>query len=302
MADQIVGLIGLGKMGLPLALNMRDQGYRVLATDAMEAVRDQARKEGLEVFESINALLQDWKEPRTIWLMVPAGEIVDQVLDQLKPLLNPGDVLIDGGNSHFKDTQRRATSFHGYGVHYMDCGTSGGVSGARNGICAMIGGDRKIFETLEPLFKALAVSSGYVYCGNAGSGHYTKMVHNAIEYGMMQAIGEGMELLKDGPFELPLPDIAHVWNHGSVIRSWLMELAAEALEEDPGLDQLRGVVHSSGEGRWALETALEYQIPLPAIAQSMMMRFRSQQEDTFSGKMLAALRNKFGGHKVEKAQ
>lgn len=297
----VIGLIGLGKMGLPLALNMADQGFQVLAIDAQAEVRAQAHREGVAVYGAIPELLAAMPGPRVLWLMVPAGEIVDQVLQQLTPLLLPGDVLIDGGNSHYKDTRRRAMALQEAGLVYMDCGTSGGVSGARNGICAMVGGDAAVFKALEPLFQALSVPNGYTYCGPSGSGHYTKMVHNAIEYGMMQAIGEGMELLKDGPYELPLPQIAKVWNHGSVIRSWLMELAAEALEEDPALDQLRGVVHSSGEGRWAVETALEYQIPLPAIAQSMMMRFRSKQEDTFAGKMLAALRNKFGGHQVEKA-
>jgi 6-phosphogluconate dehydrogenase len=233
-------------------------------------------------------------------MMIPAGKAVDQTIEALKKFLSPGDILIDGGNSFFKDSVRRAGELAALGIDYLDCGTSGGTEGALHGVCAMIGGKKEAFNYCEKLFKDIAVTDGCLYCGPSGSGHFVKMVHNGIEYGMMQAIAEGFEVMEKSDFKLNLKEVAKVWNHGSVVRSWLMELTENALSKDPHLDSIKGVMHSSGEGKWTLETAMENQIATPVIALSLIMRYRSLQEDTFSGKIVAALRNEFGGHAVEK--
>jgi 6-phosphogluconate dehydrogenase len=222
------------------------------------------------------------------------------VLSNLKFHLAPDDIVIDGGNSHFKDTLTRARELEKLGIHYLDCGTSGGVSGALHGVCTMIGGKRDVFDYCETIFKSISVPNGYLYCGKSGSGHFAKMVHNGIEYGMMQAIAEGVEVLHRHDPEIDLAAVTRVWNHGSVVRGWLMELTQRALEKDKNLESIKGVMHSSGEGKWTVETALEMGVPTPVITMSLLMRYRSQQEDTFSGKIVAALRNEFGGHAVEK--
>jgi 6-phosphogluconate dehydrogenase len=214
--------------------------------------------------------------------------------------LKEGDIVIDGGNSFYKDSIRRGKELEALKISYLDCGTSGGMEGALNGVCAMIGGDEKAFKVCEPLFKDISIKDGYLYCGPGGSGHFVKMVHNGIEYGMMQAIAEGFEVMHKSEFGLNLEAVAKVWNHGSVVRSWLMELTENALRKDPGLESIKGVMHSSGEGKWTLDTALEKQIATPVIALSLLMRYRSHEQDTFSGKVVAALRNEFGGHAVEK--
>jgi 6-phosphogluconate dehydrogenase len=232
--------------------------------------------------------------------MVPAGNTVDVILSNLKAHLSADDIVIDGGNSHFKDTLARGRELEKIGVHYLDCGTSGGVEGALNGVCTMIGGKKEVFDYCEPLFKSISVPNGYLYCGKLGSGHFTKMVNNGIEYGMMQAIAEGMEVLHKYNDQIDLAAVAKVWNHGSVIRSWLMELTENALSKDKNLQSIKGVMHSSGEGKWTIDTALELGVPTPVITMSLLMRYRSQQEDTFAGKVVAALRNEFGGHAVEK--
>ena len=295
-----IGLVGLGKMGSPLALNLHDKGFEVVAFDVSENSRENVQKEGVDVANNLSEMVLKLTTPRVIWLMIPSGEIIDKVIEELTPLLSPNDVLIEGGNSFYKDSVRRYNSLKEKGIHFLDCGTSGGVTGARNGVCAMIGGDKAIFERCEPVFKSISVPNGYLHTGEAGSGHFVKMVHNGIEYGMMQSIAEGFEVFEKSNFGLDFEAIATLFNQGSVIRGWLMELTANAFQKDPNLDAIKGVMHSSGEGKWTLETALDLGVPTPVMAMSLMMRYRSMQEDTFSGKVVAALRNEFGGHAVVK--
>jgi 6-phosphogluconate dehydrogenase len=232
--------------------------------------------------------------------MVPAGEIVDEVITSLLPFLNKNDIIIDGGNSNYKDSKRRYTQLKELGFDFLDCGTSGGTSGALNGACTMIGGDAAVFDYVSNVFQAISVTDGWLYTGKAGSGHFTKMVHNGIEYGMMQSIAEGFEVFEHSEYDINFKKTAKLFNHGSVVRSWLMELTESAFSKDPQLDSIKGIMHSSGEGKWTLETALDLGVPTPVIALSIMMRYRSQMQDTFSGKVVAALRNEFGGHAVEK--
>lgn len=295
-----IGLIGLGKMGYNLALNFKNKNHQVVAFDINKAAMEKIVKEGVSTAPSVSELTTKVSARRVIWIMVPAGNTVDVILSNLQAHLSADDIVIDGGNSHFKDTLRRGRDLEKIGVHYLDCGTSGGVEGALNGVCTMIGGKKEIFDVCEPLFKSISVPNGYLYCGKLGSGHFTKMVHNGIEYGMMQAIAEGMEVLHKYNDQIDLAAVSKVWNHGSVIRSWLMELTENALSKDKNLQSIKGIMHSSGEGKWTIDTALELGVPTPVITMSLLMRYRSQQEDTFAGKVVAALRNEFGGHAVEK--
>lgn len=297
-----IGLVGLGKMGYNLALNFKSKGHSVVAFDVNKAAMENIANEGITTAPTIGDMALAMPGRRVVWMMVPAGNVVDVVLSNLKYHLAPDDIVIDGGNSHYKDTITRARDLEKLGIHYLDCGTSGGVTGALQGVCTMIGGKKEIFDYCEPLFKSISVPDGYLYVGKTGCGHFTKMVHNGIEYGMMQAIAEGMEVLHKHSPEAELASVAKVWNHGSVVRSWLMELTQRALEKDKNLESIKGVMHSSGEGKWTVETALEMGVPTPVITMSLLMRYRSQQEDTFSGKIVAALRNEFGGHAVEKKQ
>ena len=297
-----IALIGLGKMGFNLGLNMHQHGHEVLAYDLNQKTLESIKQKGISTAPSIEKLLQPIKGKKVIWMMIPSGEAVDLTIQQVAPLLRSGDILIDGGNSNYKDTVRRAKQLETNGIDYLDCGTSGGMEGALNGICAMVGGKKEAFAHCEPLIKDISVPNGYLYCGPSGAGHFVKMIHNGIEYGMMQSIAEGFEILHKSEFNLDLRSVAGVWNHGSVVRSWLMELTENALSKDPGLESIKGVMHSSGEGKWTLETALEKQIATPVIALSLLMRYRSLQDDTFSGKIIAALRNEFGGHAVEAAK
>lgn len=290
-----LGIIGLGKMGLNLALNLIDHNHEVIGHDN-KSVDVETNK--LHIKTSVKELVEDLPTPRKIWLMVPAGEVTETVINELAPLLAEGDMVIDGGNSNYKDTVRRAESLSEKGIYLFDCGTSGGTDGARNGACTMVGGDADKFKIIEPLFKDLSVEDGYLYTGKEGSGHFLKMVHNGIEYGMMQSIAEGFEILDKSDFDYDYEKVAKVWNHGSVIRSWLIELIENAFSKDANLDELRGVMNSSGEGKWTVESALDFQVAAPVIALSLMMRYRSQEDDTFSGKVVAALRNEFGGHEV----
>jgi 6-phosphogluconate dehydrogenase len=297
-----IGLIGLGKMGWNLALNCAGKGHEVVTYDIDEVMRTQAKAEGFNVAGSLPELASMLRPPRVVWLMVPSGSPVDSVVAQLKPVLQAGDIIIEGGNSHYKDSVLRATALAETGVHLLDCGTSGGTNGALHGICAMVGGNKTAFEHCEPLFKSISVPNGYLYCGESGSGHFAKMVHNGIEYGMMQSIAEGFEVLQNSGYSFSYADIASLWSHGSVIRGWLMELVQQVFSRDPALDSIKGIMRSSGEGKWMVETALEKNISTPVIALSLLMRYRSLQEDTFSGKLVAALRNEFGGHEVTKAE
>ena len=295
-----IGLIGLGKMGYNLALNFKSKGHQVVAFDVNKAAMDKIATEGITTAPSIADLTNSLQGKRIIWIMVPAGNVVDVILGNIKNYLKADDILIDGGNSHYKDTLARGRDLEKMGVHYLDCGTSGGVNGALHGVCTMIGGKKEVFDHCEPLFKSISVPNGYLYCGKSGSGHFTKMVHNGIEYGMMQSIAEGLEVLHKYDSEVNLAAVSKVWNHGSVVRCWLMELTQHALEKDENLESIKGIMHSSGEGKWTVETALELGVPTPVITMSLLTRYRSQQEDTFSGKVVAALRNEFGGHAVEK--
>lgn len=297
-----LGMVGLGKMGFNLVLNLLENGHEVVAYDINKEAMKNIEKKGAETAPDYKAMVEMLPQPRVIWLMIPAGELIDQVIEGFTSYLDAGDIIIDGGNSNYKDTVRRADKLSAAGIHFMDVGTSGGTEGARNGACTMIGGDSAVFAHIEPLFKDLSIENGYLYTGKAGSGHFLKMVHNGIEYGMMQAIAEGFEILEKSPFEYDYKEVSRVWNHGSVIRSWLMELMENAFDKEPKLESIKGVMHSSGEGKWTVETALDLQAAAPVIALSLMMRYRSLEEDTFTGKVVAALRNEFGGHAVERIE
>ena len=287
-------------MGYNLALNLKNHQHKVTAFDIARENVDKISKEGIEGAYSLEELCSKLSGRKVIWVMVPSGSPVDQVIAELKPFLNPHDIIIDGGNSNYKDSVVRHRKLKEEGIDFLDCGTSGGLTGALNGACTMIGGDKEVFDYCEPIFKDVSIEKGYLYTGAAGSGHYVKMVHNGIEYGMMQAIAEGFEVLNKSEYDIDYKEVARVWNHGSVVRSWLMELTESAFRKDEQLEGIRGVMHSSGEGKWTIETALDLGVPTPVIALSQMMRYRSQENDTFSGKVVAALRNEFGGHKVEK--
>lgn len=294
-----LGMIGLGKMGYNLVLNLLQCQHEVVAFDMNPRSVESAATEGAIPASSIEDLISALDTPRIIWIMVPAGDALHSVIDSLLPHLNEGDVIIDGGNSNYKNSLDLADRLEKQGLHFFDVGTSGGVDGAENGGCFMIGGDETVFRQIEPIFKDIAVDKGYLYAGPSGSGHFLKMVHNGIEYGMMQAIAEGFEILEKSSFDFNYEEVARVWSNGSVIRGWLMELTENAFSKDARLDNIRGVMNSSGEGKWTVETALDLQATAPIIAMSLFMRYRSQDTNTFHGKVVAALRNEFGGHAVE---
>ncbi|KNH19182.1 MAG: decarboxylating 6-phosphogluconate dehydrogenase [Priestia megaterium] len=294
-----VGLVGLGKMGINLGQNLLDQRHDVVAFDVNSNAVEQMKEYGASGVSSLQELVQSLETPRVVWLMVP-HTVVDSVISEVKPLLAEGDIVIEAGNSHYKESIRRYNELKENKIRFMDVGTSGGMDGARNGACYMIGGDREAWEIVEPIFRDTAVENGYLYAGEAGSGHFLKMVHNGIEYGMMAAIGEGFEVLEKSQFDYDYEKVARVWNNGSVIRSWLMELTENAFSKDAKLDDIKGVMNSSGEGKWTVETALDLQTATPVIAMSLLMRYRSLEDDTFTGKVVSALRNEFGGHAVEK--
>ncbi|MBU8687116.1 decarboxylating 6-phosphogluconate dehydrogenase [Priestia megaterium] len=294
-----VGLVGLGKMGINLGQNLLDQRHDVVAFDVNSNAVEQMKEYGASGVSSLQELVQSLETPRVVWLMVP-HTVVDSVISEVTPLLAEGDIVIEAGNSHYKESIRRYNELKENKIHFMDVGTSGGMEGARNGACYMIGGDREAWEIVEPIFRDTAVEDGYLYAGEAGSGHFLKMVHNGIEYGMMAAIGEGFEVLEKSQFDYDYEKVARVWNNGSVIRSWLMELTENAFSKDAKLDDIKGVMNSSGEGKWTVETALDLQTATPVIAMSLLMRYRSLEDDTFTGKVVSALRNEFGGHAVEK--
>lgn len=296
-----IGFVGLGKMGYNLALNLHRHGYEVVAYDVVTENVKNILLEGIAPAYSLGEMCQQLEGRKVVWLMVPAGKPVDDCIEALLPHLAPNDIVIDGGNSNFNDSVRRYKYLKSKGFDYLDCGTSGGVEGALLGACTMIGGEDEVFGYCESVFRDISLENGYLHAGGPGSGHFVKMVHNGIEYGMMQAIAEGFEVMERSSYNLNLEQVARVFNHGSVVRSWLMELTESAFSKDPKLDTIKGVMHSSGEGKWTLETALDMGVPTPVIALSLLMRYRSQQDDTFTGKVVAALRNEFGGHAVEKA-
>ncbi|MBI4405018.1 MAG: decarboxylating 6-phosphogluconate dehydrogenase [Deltaproteobacteria bacterium] len=293
-----IGLIGLGKMGFNLALNLIDHEHQVVAFDVERANVVKLEEAGATGVNSLKELAQSLAPKRVIWLMIPAGQAVDDVLRALKPLLQKGDIIIDGGNSNYKDTLRRYDDLRKAGLALVDCGTSGGISGARKGACTMVGGDREAVSHCEKIFEDLSVQDGYLHVGGPGAGHFIKMVHNGIEYGMMQAIAEGFAVVEKSPFNVDFHKVARLWNHGSVIRSWLIELCESAFGKEPRLESIKGVMHASGEGLWTIQTALELGVPTPVIALSLIMRQRSLETDSFAGKVVAALRAEFGGHAV----
>jgi 6-phosphogluconate dehydrogenase len=295
-----IGIIGLGRMGGHMAERLIGGGHSVVSYDRDPEAIQRVVDKGATGAHSIADFVKRLSTPRMIWLMVPAGEPVDQTIEQLLPHLSKDDVIIDGGNSFYKDSMRRAEKLSAQGFHFVDAGTSGGIWGLQEGYCMMVGGETQVVALLEPIFKTLAPPDGYLHAGACGAGHFVKMVHNAIEYGMMQAYGEGFEMLARSPFGLDLAAVARLWNHGSVVRSWLLELCQAAFEKDPHLSAIKDYVEDSGEGRWAAREAIESAIPMPALTAALFARFASRQEQSFSAKVVAALRNEFGGHPVRK--
>jgi 6-phosphogluconate dehydrogenase len=296
-----LGMIGLGRMGGNMSERLLKGGHEVVAFDRTAAVTQKYVSLGATGAATLNEVTAKLKSPRIVWIMVPAGKPVDETIAQILPGLSKGDVIIDGGNSNFHDTMRRAAELQPKGIHLVDSGTSGGIWGLANGYCLMIGASPEAFKLCEPIFRTLAPPDGYAHMGPPGSGHYVKMIHNGIEYGALQAYAEGYEILhasKD--FKLDLHKIAAVWNRGSVVRSWLNELAERAFAKDAELSALRGYVEDSGEGRWTVQEAIDLDVPAPVITLSLLARLRSRQTDSFSAKVIAALRNEFGGHAVKK--
>ena len=298
-----IAMIGLGRMGANMAQRLQRGGHRVVGHDPMEAARARAAESGLEVFATLAEAVAARPVPRVVWLMVPAGDTVDQTLAQLVPHLAEGDVVIDGGNSNYQDSIRRARSLADDDIFYLDCGTSGGVWGLQEGYSLMIGGDAATVEQMAPVFQALAPAAdrGWARVGPSGAGHYTKMIHNGIEYGMMQAYAEGFALMeRKEEMELDLGQVAEVWRHGSVVRSWLLDLSAQALQRNPALDGIAPFVEDSGEGRWTVAEAIALDVPAPVITLALLERLRSRQSNSFSDRLLAAMRNEFGGHAIKK--
>ena len=295
-----LGMIGLGRMGANMTERLVMGGHRVISFDRSPQAIQRVVDIGAVGAHSLADFVKQLSLSRAIWLMVPSGDPVDQTIEQLLPNLAKGDILIDGGNSNYKDSIRRAERLKPHGMHFVDAGTSGGIWGLKNGYCMMVGGEKEIVERLAPIFTTLAPKDGYLHVGPNGAGHFVKMIHNGIEYGMLQAYGEGFELLKASQFDLDLEKISHLWNQGSVVRSWLLELAESAFEKDPKLSSIKDYVEDSGEGRWTVEEAIQKNVPAPVLTLSVFARFASRQEESFAGKVIAALRNEFGGHAVKK--
>ena len=295
-----IGFIGLGKMGLNMVTRLQRAGHQVTAYDRSADALANATAAGCTGASSLSDLVQRLKAPRAVWIMVPSGPPTEETVHAVAALLQPGDIIIDGGNTRFHDDARRSKELAANKVRYIDAGTSGGVWGLKNGYCLMVGGEKEAVERLAPIFETLAPPNGWAHVGAAGAGHYVKMVHNGIEYSLMQGYAEGFELMSKSDYRLDLARIADLWMQGSVVRSWLLELAASALKEDPRLDRLKGFVQDSGEGRWMVADAIEKNVPVPTLSAALFTRFRSRQEESFAEKMLAALRNAFGGHAVKR--
>lgn len=298
-----IGIIGLGRMGANMARRLLQGGHEVVAYNRTYSKVEELESEGAVGAKTIEELVNKLPQRRIVWIMLPTGKPVDDTIETLLPILSKDDVIIEGGNSYFKDDLRRADLVEKAGFNYMDAGVSGGVWGLKVGYCTMVGGSNEVFEFVEPILKTLAPKDGYLHCGPVGAGHFVKMVHNGVEYAMMEAYGEGFELLKASPYgdNLDMQKVAHLWNQGSVIRSWLLELLEDAFGKDPNLDSLEGYVEDSGEGRWTVLQAVESGVAATGIAHSLFKRFLSRQKDSFSDKVLAALRNEFGGHAVVNA-
>ena len=295
-----IGLVGLGKMGIQMVDRLISKNFSVITFDTDYNRVQLAKEKGAIGMKSLEEGIRLLTRPRIFWMMVPPGNPVDNSIAQLVKLLDKGDMIIDGGNSNWKQSQQRAKELGDRGIHFIDCGTSGGIYGRENGYCLMIGGEHSDFILAEPIFKALAMEGGYLHCGPHGAGHFVKMVHNGIEYGMMQACAEGFEVLKCSNFKLDLHKISKVWQKGSVIRSWLLELLERGLAEDSNLSHIEGYVEDSGEGQWMVQTAMDLRIPIPVISLSLLARFQSRQKESFAMKLLAMLRNQFGGHEIKR--
>ncbi|HJR46499.1 MAG TPA: decarboxylating 6-phosphogluconate dehydrogenase [Actinomycetota bacterium] len=293
-----LGMVGLGRMGSNMTLRLLRGDHEVVVYDLDAEAVKRSTTDGATGTSSLQELVSELAPPRVVWLMVPAGEPTSAALAELSSLLKPGDVIVDGGNSRYTDTLQRATELFKKGIALVDAGTSGGIWGLEDGFCLMVGADSEEFERIEPILQTLAPDNGYARVGPPGAGHFTKMVHNGIEYGLMQAYAEGFDLMNESDFDLDLAQIAELWRHGSVVRSWLLDLLVSALRDDPGLEKLSDYVEDSGEGRWALHEAIDSAVPMPVLASSLFARFASRRDPSFSGKILAALRKEFGGHEV----
>jgi 6-phosphogluconate dehydrogenase len=291
-------MVGLGRMGGNMTIRLIRRGHEVVAFDPRPDARDAAATAGATPAGSLEEMVNLLDQPRTVWLMVPGGDVTERTVTGVAGLLSEGDTLIDGGNSNFRDSQRRAVSMAERGVAFLDAGTSGGIWGLENGYCLMVGGDRAAFDRVEPVFAALAPDHGYAHVGPSGAGHFVKMVHNGIEYGLLAAYGEGFEILHSSEFDLDLATISGIWRYGSVVRSWLLDLLHDALEKDPGLTSIDGYVEDSGEGRWTVQAAMDQDVPAPITTLSLFLRFASRQRESFAAKTVAALRQEFGGHGV----
>lgn len=295
-----LGFIGLGKMGMNMVTRLRRDQHRVVVFDRSSDLVKQAESQGCIASSSLADLIGTLSAPRTVWIMVPSGAPTEETVHAVAALLHPGDTIIDGGNTRFHDDVRRAAELKSRQIHYIDAGTSGGVWGLKVGYCLMVGGEEAPVKRLTPIFTTLAPENGWAHVGGHGAGHYVKMVHNGIEYSMMQGYAEGFELMSKSEYRLDLGRIADLWMHGSVVRSWLLELAVSALKDDPKLEKLKGFVQDSGEGRWMIADAIEKDVPVPTLTTALFTRFRSRQDESFAEKMLAALRNAFGGHAVRR--
>jgi 6-phosphogluconate dehydrogenase len=294
-----IGFIGLGRMGANMVRRLLRDSHEVVAYNRTAEKTKEIAAEGAEPAFSIEELVGKLEKPRAVWIMVPAGDATEAQIEELMEFLEPGDTIIDGGNTNFHDDVRRHPILRESRVHYVDAGVSGGIWGLANGFCLMVGGEPEPVGRLEPVFLSLAPQGGYLHVGGPGAGHYVKMVHNGIEYGLMQAYAEGYEIMHSSDYRLDLEAISKLWNRGSVVRSWLLELMERALAEDQDLKHLKGWVADSGEGRWTVQEAIDKDVPAPVITLSLLMRFRSRQEDSYGAKVLAALRNEFGGHAVK---
>lgn len=300
-----IAMIGLGKMGANMTTRLLRDGHRVVVYDLNEEAIQGAEEDGAEGARDLRDLVEKLEGPRAVWVMVPAGGPTESTVDELASLLATGDIVIDGGNSNYKDSMRRAATLQEKGIYFVDVGTSGGIWGLAEGYSMMVGGADEAVEQIRPALETLAPApdKGWGHVGPAGSGHFVKMVHNGIEYGLMQAYAEGFEIMKaKTAFELDLHEVAEIWRFGSVVRSWLLDLTANALADDPHLSDIRGWVADSGEGRWTVFEAIDLDIPAPVITASLMARFVSRQEDSYGAKLLAAMRNQFGGHAVKRAE
>ncbi len=300
-----LGMIGLGRMGSNMARCLLGGTHQVVVYDPIKEAVEALVEQGATGATSVANLVQKLTSPRAVWLMVPSGEPTESTINALATELSPGDIIIDGGNSNYKDSMRRAASLSEKGLIFLDVGTSGGIWGPKEGYCLMVGGNSQAFGQMEPIFQTLAPSpqQGYGHVGPSGAGHFVKMIHNGIEYGLMQAYAEGFELMQaKRNFDLNLPQIAEIWRYGSVVRSWLLDLVAAALQEDPKLEAIEAYVEDSGEGRWTVQESIELAVPVPVIAQSLQARFRSRQNQPFGAKLLAALRKQFGGHPVREVK